>query len=496
MPIKICRIFDFDQTITRKHTFGMAGDYQTGGDNADTNKKEGIEELLLHNDSEHLSAIATYHNNPAFIAGFVAKILGQELTLIEKISFDDPSTDLNGTAIDIYSVNGTTTPFLISYINKPMNEHSFTYSTLHTQGKNSQIRALRDIFLQKGQLEENSVVDFYDDDNNNYDRANELNLPYLSCNLVDKYKPKFTITKRQACPNSENGAETTLLPSAGSSTKPKSPTTATHGAAEPASPIENDVFTTDIPPFTLPAIDMHPMIRRRSSRTSSSGQSTDSAPQSPKKSVSFVAADSAPQEPQSSTRNKIPTSLQPAIKEPPKSTTEKRVSPPTTPKPTDETLRRSLERLRTIQLTKDYALIEPHIFKLVKQIERLMGHEPADKLLHAVQQTYKLLKEPNQVTLIEYRGIANTMLGKPKKELQTLGAIMFALGAALAIILAAAVSASLLAVTASAIAPLAVASATSLVLGGYSFFSGCEKGPYAAMNQIANGEEVRRRTCN
>ena len=55
----------------------------------------------LKHDELQTSAIATYHNNPAFIAGNVAALLNKKLTLAETRHSKAPTV-----AIDIYTIEG------------------------------------------------------------------------------------------------------------------------------------------------------------------------------------------------------------------------------------------------------------------------------------------------------------------------------------------------------------------------------------------------------
>jgi hypothetical protein len=198
----VISIFDFDQTVTIKHTFyrfalvtypdsgSQLSHYEAGRANAEQNMKQGVRERLKHN-LEHLSAIATYHNNPAFIAGFIARILGNELKF-NKTVFSDVSPR---TAIDYYSVEGIETPFLISYIPAANDEFDKTLAQLH--GKNEQLTHLKQIFLTEKWIPDNSVINYYDDSYVNFQCAIPLSL--INRHYVDPVMSEFTILATVEC---------------------------------------------------------------------------------------------------------------------------------------------------------------------------------------------------------------------------------------------------------------------------------------------------------
>lgn len=114
----VLSIFDFDQTLTKFHTFRVRrrpinsstydrnAHYQLAKIDAASQKKEKIENYLVHNDSQ-ISAIAAYHNNPAYIAGFVSAILNLDLDFEETLV----SQDTPRIALDVYTVKGQKYPF-------------------------------------------------------------------------------------------------------------------------------------------------------------------------------------------------------------------------------------------------------------------------------------------------------------------------------------------------------------------------------------------------
>ena len=149
--MRALNIFDFDCTLTKKHTFNdfrlehyiFSDNIIVGQNAADGFKKSGIERFLKH-DSQQVSAVATSHNNPDFIAGFIGQILNKKFTLIRTDYLQKPTT----TAVNYYEVEGTEAPFLISYLPKYDQAFQSAIAQLKATGKNCQINALRDIYLK------------------------------------------------------------------------------------------------------------------------------------------------------------------------------------------------------------------------------------------------------------------------------------------------------------------------------------------------------------
>lgn len=172
MPL-ILSIFDFDQTLTKGNTPSSAyrpnepnRSYQAGRKMAFLQAKKNIEKYLVHNE-EQISAIATYHNNPAYIAGFVSTLLRKDLIFNETIVLPESPP----IAIDIYKVTGQEHPFLISYI--PDVAFSKTVSELQETGKNKQLSHLEQVIKEKKILPSDSKakVNFYDGTEKNCSQA-------------------------------------------------------------------------------------------------------------------------------------------------------------------------------------------------------------------------------------------------------------------------------------------------------------------------------------
>lgn len=209
-------IFDFDLTISVEHTFNSnkienANDqnqYQLGKQHAKNNTKKGIDHVFKHDDHLNTSAIATYHNNPQYIAGYVAHILDRELILDNIIE----SSTTPKTSINKYKIQGMDKPFFISYI--PDQHSAFQDKINNLQNKNKQLTALRHVLLNEKIIQETSVIHFYDDTEKNYIGARELdfimsysvtNSSYFDCNLEYKSNitttPKYNYTQQKILPN-------------------------------------------------------------------------------------------------------------------------------------------------------------------------------------------------------------------------------------------------------------------------------------------------------
>lgn len=188
----LLNIFDFDRTISINHTFNdkriesyesstsTSDIYEDGKKHAQKNAKVNIKDWLTH-ENYKISAIATFHNNPHFIAGYVSHILGKELAF-SKISYPLPnSTDV---AHAEFFVEGVDTPFIISYI--PKTDDAFQLTLANLKDKNTQISALI-ATLQPST--KNHPVCFYDDSRENYKQAKQLQ--DLNCFHIHHESPSF-----------------------------------------------------------------------------------------------------------------------------------------------------------------------------------------------------------------------------------------------------------------------------------------------------------------
>lgn len=184
-------IFDFDQTITINHTFAKhaienalpgQNQYDAGRAESKKNIKHGVDDVLKH-DEHNLSAIATYHNNPEFVAGNISAILKKELTLIETIhkTITNPrSSKKTEIAINVYKVAGVEKPFLIAYL--PHTGTKFQSAMYILENKNAQISAIREFWHGKGLIKRTDNIDFYEDSETNFNGARSLD--YINGYLV------------------------------------------------------------------------------------------------------------------------------------------------------------------------------------------------------------------------------------------------------------------------------------------------------------------------
>lgn len=188
-------VSDFDLTLTKTHTFaennigkevnvpsetvafedGDLGlnklfgdeDYESewlvkGSRDARENLKEGAKEII-GNDLASFS-IATHHNNPDYIAGYMQTALGgSKITKVEG-PMPAPPEGHPDLAIQQYHVEGSNDPLTISYINATGNE--FNAARQKAEGKNVQIE-----HLKQQRNNPNEEIQFYDDDPNNIRQA-------------------------------------------------------------------------------------------------------------------------------------------------------------------------------------------------------------------------------------------------------------------------------------------------------------------------------------
>lgn len=185
--------YDFDWTITKEHTFAITSlrvfhgassseMYQAGTTYAIHKMKTNIKDVFKH-DKDNLSAIVTHHDNHAFIAGCVSSLLKKKLT--------ETSNEINnGIGIACYSVADTELPFFICY-----SGDTAVRKQHEPSGKNLQISLLRSRVNEVN--EGSSVINFFDDDRANYEKAQTL--PLINCNWIDGAQDAFVIKERHSC---------------------------------------------------------------------------------------------------------------------------------------------------------------------------------------------------------------------------------------------------------------------------------------------------------
>ncbi|KTD46280.1 Uncharacterised protein [Legionella quateirensis] len=185
-------IFDFDLSVTRKHTFKRTQilttqcpftfneqEYHRGIAHAHSNLKAHVNEFLKHDDSDNMSAIATFHNNHSYIAGYMAFLFERHLTLKE-IRFSTGGLS----AAAIYQIEGITKPFIISYIPAADDVFNLHIDDLENN-KNHQINHIRQIWHTLKLAEEDAPVCFYDDNAHNCYQA--LSMPLIKVNQVNRH---------------------------------------------------------------------------------------------------------------------------------------------------------------------------------------------------------------------------------------------------------------------------------------------------------------------
>lgn len=174
MPSHIIRIFDFDQTLTKEHSFAThrleqydCEDYQFYKKCYEMGKlfarKEALDNYLIHRDNT-ISAIATFHNNHSFIAGVLSAHFKSELVHNETELMEDGLT-----AIATYTLPGSQHPIYISFI--PAIGDLFTDKLIELRNKNNQLATLRTKIEQKLQIVPGIKIEFYDDSQTNTQEA-------------------------------------------------------------------------------------------------------------------------------------------------------------------------------------------------------------------------------------------------------------------------------------------------------------------------------------
>lgn len=173
MAAQMISIFDFDCTLTKEHTFrstalhGLSPDglrnhsveqYQRGWAAQRQLAKANLTDYVKHNDDDFYLCIATYHNNPSFIAGFLSGHFGRELSYVKT---DDVG---ESTVIASYQLMGVSRPILISCI--AATDADFDNALRILSDKNHQIRQLMQVLATQCDLS-SCAINFYDDTPNN-----------------------------------------------------------------------------------------------------------------------------------------------------------------------------------------------------------------------------------------------------------------------------------------------------------------------------------------
>ncbi|MCC5792549.1 MAG: hypothetical protein JJT82_08095 [Legionellaceae bacterium] len=154
------RIFDFDQTITIKHTF------KNRHLTPENNLKANIDEVFKHSTDE-IAAIATYHDDPEYILNYVAKILQVERATI---SLTGKPLRYQHANLHAYCIPGQDKPLLISAL--PKDDYNKHQKALNEMGKNTQIAHILLYLTEHYAIQPQDIrLQFYDDSLKNCQKA-------------------------------------------------------------------------------------------------------------------------------------------------------------------------------------------------------------------------------------------------------------------------------------------------------------------------------------
>lgn len=183
-------IFDFDNTLTQSHTF------QHARLEAFTHRNSNSMQLKGYIDAEHnlkkglrselkpdQFAIATFHNNPDYIAGYLRALFGKNVVKKAEPIFSEAPV----VAIQAYQLEGQAQPILIAYI--PEVGQQFDQRLAELEGKNNQTLFLQAELIKRGIICAETELDFFDDSRLNIVKAQTL--PNVSVYEVDSYYDYF-----------------------------------------------------------------------------------------------------------------------------------------------------------------------------------------------------------------------------------------------------------------------------------------------------------------
>ncbi|KTD51784.1 hypothetical protein Lqui_0628 [Legionella quinlivanii] len=164
-------VFDFDQTITRHHTFNPIARKQF---TPATNIKTGVMDYFKFTD-KRLSAIATYHDDPEYVKSYIEYALEKPLTLAESFDFEH-------TRLSVYMAEGLPHPIVISSLQPT--DFDTHLGAVMPEGKNTQIlNILSYLKVFHGLNYSNTHLEFYDD---TYENIFAATHPSSKVNLLDK----------------------------------------------------------------------------------------------------------------------------------------------------------------------------------------------------------------------------------------------------------------------------------------------------------------------
>ena len=191
MTVKYYRIFNFEQTITQKpipkgvgrtatHELNYNADaFQMGmQDAASGGMKEGLPRVFLKMDEDHAFCVATYHNSPEYIAGFMGHVLGKKVTPV----WFGSNSNVDSVMVGGYRIDGQTQPLLIAYMLKKDKDLGAAVQTLQaSKGKNTHIEELRIWANNKKLVDDGTFYDFFDASEQDLEKARALADTGINC---------------------------------------------------------------------------------------------------------------------------------------------------------------------------------------------------------------------------------------------------------------------------------------------------------------------------
>ncbi|MDF1653495.1 MAG: hypothetical protein P1U34_00120 [Coxiellaceae bacterium] len=212
---------DFDKTLTKRHTvtttpcrfFGegyfrddqltVEAQIELGYSESEDNLKNDILPGLIQLGEGTVSAVATFGNNHAYIAGYLARHLGvgADSVKLDRVVFeneDEGATAQFATAV--YNVEGLDKPLCISHIHAPGNDADIykafvaQFETADAVGKNRQLSHLKNVMQGLGHCSDADTYVLYDDSETNCTKAVELDF-ISSAYQVDGGNEAFTIAR-------------------------------------------------------------------------------------------------------------------------------------------------------------------------------------------------------------------------------------------------------------------------------------------------------------
>lgn len=160
MPTADLNIFDFDMTLTRKHTFNNRAL------KPESNTKEGLKSLF---DKATFNSIATFHDDPDYIISYIEKIMNVKF---QKVGESD---SLVHDKLTVYTSDELTNPIIISSVSNEFHDYEYNQRALSKTGKNTQIEHILQYLNENDYLNEGEYsVHFYDDTNDNIIKSDEI----------------------------------------------------------------------------------------------------------------------------------------------------------------------------------------------------------------------------------------------------------------------------------------------------------------------------------